>query len=320
MPLHAVLLAGWLIVAQAAPGNPIVSPIETHTTTTVQVQAPPPDPKAIADASTQSFQAIVVNVVAPTVTGWANDLLDIPDIIRHTPADLTYGNGAVQQMVGTTGGVATALVVLFVFGFGIATALGQRPSAGRLILAALLSLTNIAWWHMGVDLLNGINDAIAAPSTAELVKPHMTLPDIAADPVKAFGPSLLLIAYAVVTLLLFISAAFRLGLIDVLIVIGPLALLCGALEEASGAMAFYSRYLTLSVGTLFSQVLIVVCLKLVPILGVIGSGVAGAILGLAVLLLARRMPALLTSGAGSGSSGAARAGAFLLLRRIVAKV
>lgn len=303
----AVLALALAVVPSVAfaQGSPIVppAPVTTHSEVNVTVSAPPPDPKVIADSSAQSFQAVLVGVIAPTIVDWANDLLNIPDIIRRTPPDLTYDNGAVGQMLGVTSGAARDLIAVAIFGLGVVIALKQKAEPGRLVFAIMLSITNLAWWHMGIDMLNAINDAIAAPATADIIRPHMQLPDIAADPTKAIGPAAMVIVYAVVTLLLFISAAFRLGLIDVLIVLGPLGLLCGAVGEASGAMAFYSRYLTLSVGTLFSQVLIVVCLKLAPVFGVMGSGIAGAILGIAVLLLARRMPAMLASTQSQRSSG-----------------
>src|SRR3954466_12053043 len=97
--LHAVLLAGWLF----AQGNPIISPpstTQTHTDVNVTVQAPPPDPKAIAEAATESappaVQAIIVQLVAPTLSKWANDAMGVPDFIKTTPAGLTYNQSGVR--------------------------------------------------------------------------------------------------------------------------------------------------------------------------------------------------------------------------------
>lgn len=303
----AVVCVALVPATVSAQGSPIVppAPVQTRSEINVTVQAPPPDNAQISSASATSFEAILVNVIAPTAVDWANDLLNIPDIIRRTPPDLTYDNGAVNTMLGVTSGAARDLIAVAIFALGVVIALKQRAEPGRLLFAVMNSLANLAWWHMGIDMANAINDAIAAPATADIVRPHMQLPDLAADPVKAVGPAAMVVVMCVVTLLLFISAAFRLGLIDVLIVLGPLGLLCGAVGEASAAMAFYSRYLTLSVGTLFSQVLIVVCLKLAPVFGVMGSGIAGAILGISVLLLARRLPGMLAS------TQAERSGSFV---------
>jgi len=63
----------------------------------------------------------------------------------------------------------------------------------------------------------------------------------------------------------------------------------------------------------FSQVLIVVALRLAPVLGALGGGITGTLLGIVVLLLARQMPSMLASAA--GSRGGANIGLLLLLRR-----
>src|SRR4029077_11862828 len=103
--------------------------------------------------------------------------------------------------------------------------------------------------------------------------------------------------YAITALLLLLSMAFRLGLIDILIAVGPLALLCGATDQTNG---FFQRYVGLATGTLFSQILVVVALRLAPVLGVLASGVAGSILGIVVLLLARQMPSMMAAGGARG--------------------
>lgn len=295
-------------------GNPIVPPPVPPPNVTVRnevtVQAPPPDPEVIADASVQSVQAIVVQLVAPTLAGWANDALSIADIYRQTPPEWSYANSAVRAMAGVVVAIALGLLALAIFAAGTGHALGQGASYGRLIYGALLSVGNLVWWELGITLNNAINDAIAAPGLPEIVRPHLALPLLTTNPIEAFGPAVLVIVYAVVAILLIISLAFRLALIDVLIVIGSLALLCKATEQSD---SFAQRYQTLAIGTLFSQVLIVVCLRLAPILGGIGSGIVGTLLGIVVLLLARKMPSMLASDqAGRTGGGLFR---MIVLRR-----
>lgn len=305
-----LLMAGALFMQTGAPV--LTPPVTSTTKVDVTVQAPPPDPKAIADASTQSAQAIVVQLVAPTLVKWASDLGNIPDIYRTTPPDLTYNNGAVRGLSQQVLVVAGALVALAVFAVGLSHTLGQHPSFGRLIFAVVMSIGELVFWQMGIDLNNAINSGIAAPDMASITKQNLTLPSLTADPIEAFGPAVLVIVYAVVLLLLLLSLAFRLGLIDILIAVGPLALLCAATEQTQGWSQLYTR---LAIGTLFSQVLIVVCLKLAPIIGGLGTGVAGTILGIIVLLLARKMPSLMSTSAGtSNGSGLAM---LLLARRLV---
>lgn len=309
--LHAVLLAGWLF----AQGNPIVppAPVTTHTDVNVTVQAPPPDPKAIADSSTQSFNAVVVNLIAPTAAAWVDGLMGVPDFIRQTPPSLSYDNDAVKTMQDIALKVALAFLAIVIFANGLAWTMGQRPPVGRLIFAVLVTLTELTWWRIGIDLVNGVNNAIAAPSTADIVRPHMDLPALGDDPVKAFAPAVLLIVYAIVALLLMLSMAFRLGMIDILIVLGPLGLLCGGTEQTQ---EWYGRYLGSSVGTLLSQIPVVIALKLAPIMGGLGSGVTGTLLGIVILLLARRMPAMMGSaGRDQGGHRGVGAAIMLLVRR-----
>jgi hypothetical protein len=308
-----LVVAAVLLFMQGAPiVQPPSPPATIRNEVTVQVQAPPPDPEMIAQASTQSFQAIVVNLVAPTLVSWVDALLEPPDFLRTTPADLTYNQPAVRALSNAARIGAGVLLALFVLGFGISHALGQQPSPGRFLFAAVLSFFELVWWQIGIDLNNVINNGIAAPAIRDVVRPHLTLPTITADPVAAFGPALLVIIYALVALLLLISAAFRLGLIDILIAIGPLALLCAATDETSNLSQTYTR---LAVGTTLSQIPMVVALALAPILGGLGTGIAGTLLGIVVLLLARQMPSLLVAG-GRGST-AGRIATTLVLRRLI---
>ncbi len=311
----AAFVIGWFVIAQA--GSPIVppAPVSTHTDVNVTVQAPPPDPKAIAEASTQSFEAVTVTLIAPTLAGWVNDLLNVPDFIRTTPPGLTYDNAGVKTMQDIVMKTALALLALAIFCNGASMALGQRAEWGRLIMAVLFTITELAWWRMGIDVVNGINATISAPSTAEIVKPHMQLPTLGDDPIKAFAPAVLLIVYCVVVILLMLNMLFRLAMIDILIVAGPIALMCGGVSQSS---EWHAKYLSWSVGFLFSQVPVVICLKLAPIIGGLTSGVAGAFLSLAILLLARRLP-IMMGGSTPGAPGGnliGRAFSMLVLRKI----
>jgi hypothetical protein len=63
---------------------------------------------------------------------------------------------------------------------------------------------------------------------------------------------------------------------------------------------------------------VVVALKLAPILGVVTTGIAGTILGIVVLLLARRMPGLLSSRLSQPSNGGILR-SLVVVRRLVAR-
>ena len=308
-PVLAVLA---ILILQV--GNPIVPQPQPQPIQVIQnhvtVEAPPPDPQAIADASVQSAQAIVVQLIAPTLVQWANDAINMADIFTRTPPEWTFRNDAVRSLALAVTAIAMSLVVLFVVAAGFGHMLGQSAAYGRLAYGAVLSGLNLLWWEIGIAFNNAICAAIAAPTMVSIVRDHLALPSLTTNPIEAFGPSVLVIVYAVVALLLVFSLVFRLALIDILIIIGSLALVTKSAEQTD---SWASRYTSLAAGTLFSQIAIVICLRLAPVLGGIGTGFVGTILGIAVLWLARRMPSMFGASHHSGSG----IGKFLILRKLL---
>lgn len=310
--LHAALTA----VPVFAQGNPIVQgpPAETHTTTTVNVtvQAPPPDNTQISDASVTSSQAVFNTVIAPAPIGWANDLLALPDIWRTTPPDLTYKNSAISGLASLIRDVAAALLALAILARGIGIMLGRDDwsGMGRLLFAAICSAAELTFWQWGIDLNNSMTSAIAAPALPSLIKPHLVT---TVDPTVAVGTVILLVVYAIVAIMLLFSLIFRLGLIDILIACGSLGLICWATEQTS---YIANHYVRISTAILFSQVLIVICLRCASVLGTLGSGgVLGTLLSIAILWLARSAPATIL--AGSSSSQGSRIGS--MVARVIAR-
>jgi hypothetical protein len=255
----------------------------------ITVAAPPPDPQAIAEASVQSSQAILVTVVAPPPIEWANDMLNLPDMWRTTPPGLTYDHPAIQDLVRQMTDHAWALVALAIFVTGLSIALARSSGyGGRVVFAVVAAMGTLIWWRIGIDLNNMICAAIGAPDLPSIVRPRLTATFDASEHV---GTVILTVVYAIVTLMLMFSLVVRLVLIDVLIVAGPLFLMCFATPQSE---SLASKYVGLSVGLLFSQVLIVVGLKLVSAFSM-GEGVGATLLSIAVLLSLRRLPGLLSS-------------------------
>lgn len=303
-----------LIFAQTA-GNPIVTPpLETHTTITTNLVVPPPDPQAIADASVTSSEAILTSVIAPPPLQWANDLLGLPNVWTTTPDELTWNNGPIRDLANVLLAVATALIALAIFANGAGHALGQDVSFGRLIFAVVLSFGNLAWWQMGIRLNNAITASLSAPDLPTMLRPHL---QTTIDPGTAAGTVILVLVYAIVSLLLLFNLLFRLGLIDILIAVGSLALLCYATPQTEHMASHYVR---LSVGVLFAQVLIVLGLRVASVLGSLGNGgVVGTILSIVVLILVRSLPQTMIAGAGQGGrqgSGIGMAALLFVRRRV----
>lgn len=275
----------------------ITPPSVTQTHVDVTVQAPPPDPQAVAEASVQSSNSVIVNVIGPVPVHWLDQIDHLPNIWSQTPPELTYRNGDLASLAGMIHNAALALTVLALFFAGAKYALGQGASFGRLVFGMCLCVGNLVWWQWGIDANNTFCSAINAPSLAELIRPNLNLPDLgtAATPNSETVANVVLIAvYAVVGLLTMFSLIFRLAFICVLIAIGPLALITYTSEEASSWGAMYAR---MSIGMLFSQVLIVLGFRVAGIVGgIAGGGIVGTLVGIAVLLLIRELPTLMSSG------------------------
>jgi hypothetical protein len=266
------------------PPAPVPPPIVN---TTVTVQAPPPDPQAIADASVESSQAIIMTVIAPPPIEWANDMLNLPDFWRTTPANLTYEHPAVVQLLSQMREHAFALIALAILAVGISVAIGKYSGyGGRVVFAVVAAMGSLIWWQLGIELNNIICAAIGAPDLPSIVKPQLS---VTFNPGDHVGTIVLTVVYAVVTLMLMFSLIVRIVLIDVLLVAAPLALILYATPQSE---SIAQRYTGLAVGLLFSQVLVVIGLKLVAAFS--APGVGGTLMAIAVLLTLRRLPGLLS--------------------------
>ncbi len=324
--IHMALVGFVMLIGQELPGNAIVTPPSPGGSQNVTVHneitltAPPPDPAAIADASVQSSESILMTVVAPPLVQPANELLGLPDVWRTTPDDMTWNNAQIRSMADLIKTAALALVALFIFGAAMQHALNQGMNYGRLIFGVVLAIGNLVWWEIGIRLNNAINTSIGAPDLPSLIKPHLNLvaqPEVGLLTQGELTTLVLLIVYAIVALLLIFSLLFRLGLIDILIAAGSLALLCYASEKSEFLAQHYTR---LSVGILFGQILIVLGLRVASVLATLGgSSLMGTLLSIVVLLLIRDLPKTLIANGGAGQErghGMAAAAVLLIRRRI----
>ena len=311
-----LIVAGWIVLAQ---GNPIVSPpqpSEIHVTNTTVVNVPPMDPQAVEDASVVADRAFIVNVAQPVPVEWANQLCTLPDLWRTTPPQWTYNNGQLGNLSKLIAAAASALLVFAIFAQGLGHALREDMEPGRIFAALILSAGNLWFWQIAIDLNNGLTAAIGAPDLCNsLVKPHLNLEH--PDPAASLAGVVLVVVYAFVAILLMFSLGMRLGLLDVLIAVGPLAMMCFAHEKSAHIGQWYMR---LSIGTLYGQVLLVVGLTVAGVITGIGQGLAGTLLGLAVLFMCRGLLGALSSqNVQSRGSGMAFGMAFLV-RKLIAKL
>jgi hypothetical protein len=220
------------------------------------------------------------------------------NILTRTPPEWTYRLGPLHDLSasGADGlyGVISLAIVLAGFAllgrqfFGWGWTLGEH--AARIALACLLTtgcLRMVAW---SIDLENSIAGGIGSapiPSPGDLGS---------VDPLVG---AIVAIVWIVLLARLLIRMAYRLLMIDLLILIGPLAMLTWAVPQSQWVAR---RWISLWVTWLGGQILVVAILKLGSLLAnPFGGSWAGMILGIGVLLIATDATRLLGVPLQSGS-------------------
>lgn len=301
-------------------GNPIVSPPEPiHVTNTTVVQVPPMDPQAVSDATVISDQSVIVNIVQPTLVEFTNSICNLPDIWRQTPPAWTYQLGDLRTLALSMTGAGLAFVSLAIFVRGLSMALGQGLQAGRVIFAALMSGSSIVWWELGINLNNAISNAIGAPDLCgSLIRPHIQLAHIEPDPAASMLQPVIVIVYAIVSIMLLFSLLFRLGMIDVMMVAGGFIMIAWADDRTEYLAQWYAKF---SAGLVFGQILLVIGLRVAQSLsGLGGGGAAASLLAICVLLICRRLPSMLASNAAQSSGSRTGLVMATLVRRLITRV
>jgi hypothetical protein len=226
------------------------------------------------------------------------------DFLLRTPEALSYRNDQVGQFVTATRVLANGLlaVVTLVSGYNVllrpylgAAYPGALEFVPRLLLGGILVNTASWWTTLAID----VNNAACAFFGAG---PPPTLDDAFW---RASFPTNLLVGliYVVMGLLLVFQQLMRLALVDVLLVLAPLAALCWILPQTHGWGRLWG---SLFIGTVFAQCVQVLALRLgfnlatsIPPLS--AAGLVQPLLGIAVLALVLKIPGLMRGGGGGGT-------------------
>lgn len=236
------------------------------------------------------------------------------NFISRTPPDLTYQSDSVRTLWEATRTIANAALAAVVVWGGFNAMV--RPYFGstyhdvmelvpRVLLGAVLANTSLDWCRLAIDF----NNAFCA-GIGEVTPPGF-------DQTPGAGQALInlvsLLIYLVMGLLLALQMLMRLALVDVLLVVAPLALLCWVLPQTQGWARLWSALFT---GTVFVQSLQMLALRLGVALGsemktltnaTAGEGAAEIVrtfLGIAVLALVLKLPRYMP-GPSSGPGGVA---------------
>src|SRR5438132_8294930 len=188
--------------------------------------------QAISDVLT-AFLTTLAHTFGDAIVRFINDV----NFITHTPENLSYNNALVQQFTTATQVLADGLlaVVVLVSGYNImlrpylgSTYAGVAEFLPRLLLGAIL-INTAAWWcRLAIDVNNAMCGAFGAPTIADSVSTTLR---VILDPTHLSGPLMLVVA-VVMAVLLLIQQLMRLALVDVLVILAPLAALVWILPQS----------------------------------------------------------------------------------------
>jgi hypothetical protein len=260
------------------------------------------------------LQDAVARIVTNVLGGLISGLGSVPgavasfpndtDFLLRTPEALSYRNDLVQQSATATRMLANGLlvVVILVGGYNVllrpyfgAAYPGALEFGPRLVLGGILINTASWWTRLAIDVNNAACGVFGAG-------PPPTLDDAFW---RASFPTNLLVGviYVVMGLLLVLQQLMRLALVDVLLVLAPLAALCWILPQTHGWGRLWGN---LFIGTVFAQCVQVLALRLgfnlataMPPMS--AAGLVQPLLGIAVLALVLKIPGLMRGSGGGGT-------------------
>ncbi|MDQ6672964.1 MAG: hypothetical protein M3069_19865 [Chloroflexota bacterium] len=261
------------------------------------------------------LQQTITSILTDFLGGLANDFsgaivafINQVNFLTRTPENLSYNNDLVKQYATATQVLADGLlaVVVLVSGYNVmlrpylgATYAGALEVLPRLLLGAIL-INTAAWWgRLAIDVNNAACGVFGAPNIADMVS---TMLRVILDPTHISGLLMLLVA-TIMAILLLIQQLMRLALVDVLLILAPLAAVLWILPQSQGWGRLWGR---LFIGTVFAQAVQVLTLRLgfnlttgLPPLSV--GGLLQPLLGIAVLALVLKIPGLMGGGGAGGN-------------------
>ncbi len=241
------------------------------------------------------------------------------NFVGRTPPAGSYDNRVVTGLWNVVLRAANALLVVVLAASGLNVLLKDRIGAPyheaaeiipRVFVGAALANTSLWAVQLAIDLNNalcGLIGGASLPGWQDAGGRAQTLASTVAG-----------LLYLVTALFLILQMLMRLALIDVLIVVAPLALLCWTLPQTQGWARRWSAAFT---GAVFTQFVQIVALKLGAELFTDlapsasgGEALLPSLLGIAVLALTIRLPALLGTRGGGGGGGVLRYVAYQQMR------
>jgi hypothetical protein len=249
---------------------------------------------------------IVASFLGGLISGIGGAVAQFPNevnFLSRTPERLSYDNDLVKAFIHATQMLADGVlaVVTLIGGFNVMfrpylgrSYAGTLELAPRILLGAVLANTAAWWGRLAIDVNNAACGAFGAgppPNLADTLA-RSTLPD----------ELLIGLIYVVMGLLLTLQQLMRLALVDVLLILAPIAAVCWILPQTNGWGRLWG---TLFVGTVFAQTVQVLTLRLgfnlaTDMPQTTAAGLIQPLLGIAVLALVLKIPGLMRGGGGGG--------------------
>jgi hypothetical protein len=226
------------------------------------------------------------------------------NFVTQTPPAGSYASPTVLALWGAVRAIANAALVLVVLWGGFDLILRDHLGSPyheamelfpRAVLGALLANTSLTWAALAIDANNAISGVLGQASLPAWDRAD-TASQLLVDVIS-------ILIYLVTSLLLLLQMLMRLALIDVLLVVSPLALLCWVLPQTQGWARLWSGTFFSAVFAQFVQVL---ALKLggalLTELTTVAADAAllAVFLGVAVLAVTMRIPSLMRNQLGDG--------------------
>ena len=239
----------------------------------------------------------------------------MPDIISGTPPEMTYLHPIVREAWMVAWAITSAMLVAILgwmgLSFTIQEHLGQVPAGWRemvprLLLGLVAAATSLWWCGLIIDIADAVSGFVAASlglSAGDLLRSSaQTL--LTAIEVGSVGMALLLallyLVYGFFVLYVLLQLIMRLALIDLLIVLAPVALGLWILPHTAG---WGRHWLRLFMTTVFQQAIQLIALAMgfgmlnlfadIAAFEPIQDLVWKLLLSLAFVYLATRVPSLL---------------------------
>ena len=196
------------------------------------------------------------------------------DILTGTPPGLTYEHALVREAWAIVWAIASGALVVILGWMGLSLIVGEhlgRQQAGwnemvpRLVLGLVAAATSLWWCALVLDVVDGVSGYVAAElevTPGDLLRaPIETL--LTAVQSGSVGMAQLLailyLVYGFFVLYLLVQMIIRLALIDVLLVLAPIALGLWILPHTAG---WGRHWLRLFMTTVFQQAVQLIALAL----------------------------------------------------------